>query len=408
MTEPQQPFCPIYREARSALNAVEGETSHLGLRFDKFAAGWRWNGNNTPPLRFDPPGTPDDWLNDFAHRGANPTPCGHSDRLTEACHRQRELVATLGGRIAIVTNTSRFVTGTGRQHPSENGFHWHPTLGTPFLPGSSLKGVVRSWCRDSGPDSEYDPSPRFGTPGRVGEWIFFDVLPVEPPRLVVEVMTPHASPYYQQAKLPGDWHSPVPIRYLAVESGTTWQVAIAPRGRRDASRPALSPDESDATLSMLLEAIDFAGVGAKTSVGFGRFRRDPDAERRAVDRFAKILQSERQRAEALAADAAFDRELADNSEPLRQLKRRRKVEQWQPTAGDHNLISALEEFADSHPNPPDDAIAWIRELLESMPKYRGVWDNPDATRGKANKPKPKYPSAKIRDLARRLNPKFRK
>jgi CRISPR-associated protein Cmr6 len=33
----------------------------------------------------------------------------------------------------------------GNPHPVEKGFLWHPTLGTPSLPGSGVKGLVRAW-----------------------------------------------------------------------------------------------------------------------------------------------------------------------------------------------------------------------------------------------------------------------
>lgn len=412
MADPDHAFCPLYREARAALPEAKGDASHLGLRFDKFADGWFWSGHASPSLQFDPPGKTHNWLDSFARRGGQPTKCGDRPQITEACIRQRELVTQLGGRVAIVTNTSRFVTGMGRQHPSENGFVWHPTLGTPFLPGSSLKGMLRSWNQEIAFDPANGPNPRFGAPGKVGDRIFFDLLPVEPPRLAIEVMTPHYGGYYQQAEIPGDWHSPIPIRFLAVEAGAYWQVAIAPR--RPCAAKQSSPDRSpavsttDSEFSILLEAIEIEGLGAKTAVGLGRFRVDTDAEKRFQDRICQIREAERRQRKAADDAAVFERELAESSEPLRQLKRRQKAQQWQLSAGDRKLITALEEFAESHPAPPDDAVHWIRELLESIPNYRGVWDDPDATRGKSNKKKWKYGSAKIRELVRRLNPTFRK
>jgi len=41
-------------------------------------------------------------------------------------------------------STSPFVTGLGNEHPLENGFAFINPYGLPYLPGSSVKGVVRS------------------------------------------------------------------------------------------------------------------------------------------------------------------------------------------------------------------------------------------------------------------------
>lgn len=84
------------------------------------------------------------------------------------------------------------MTGLGRQHPLENGFTWHPTLGVPYIPGSSLKGLLRAWDREE--NAEWHEGSRrnafveteitkerFGTQDRVGGLVFFDVLPMTKP-----------------------------------------------------------------------------------------------------------------------------------------------------------------------------------------------------------------------------------
>ena len=50
----------------------------------------------------------------------------------------------------VFTTDGRFVTGTGRSHSVENGFAWHPTLGTPYLSGSSVKGMIRARAQEAG------------------------------------------------------------------------------------------------------------------------------------------------------------------------------------------------------------------------------------------------------------------
>ena len=77
---------------------------------------------------------------------------GWEDFLRESAVRMVRLVEAHGGRWRVFRTTSRFVTGLGRRHPVENGFAWHSTLGVPYLPGSSVKGMVRAWTRLVAPE----------------------------------------------------------------------------------------------------------------------------------------------------------------------------------------------------------------------------------------------------------------
>ena len=84
------------------------------------------------------------------------------------------------------------MTGLGRSHPVENGFAWHPTLGMPYLPGSSVKGMVRAWA-----EQETDPRPAseeldrlLGKQNSAGSVCFLDALPIKPVKLEADVMTP--------------------------------------------------------------------------------------------------------------------------------------------------------------------------------------------------------------------------
>jgi len=55
------------------------------------------------------------------------------------------MVSALGGEFAVFATDWHFVTGMGSSHPAENGFSWHPVLGTPYLPGAGVKGLLRAW-----------------------------------------------------------------------------------------------------------------------------------------------------------------------------------------------------------------------------------------------------------------------
>jgi CRISPR type III-B/RAMP module RAMP protein Cmr6 len=183
--------------------------------------------------------------------------------------RRGRLVTALGGRCLELVTESRFVTGLGREHPVENGFGWHPTLGTPYLPGSSVKGIVRAWA------GQYDDQAAaenvesiLGSLKQVGRVILLDALPLESVRLEADVMTPHYTDYYQSSNPeqhpPGDWLSPTPIPFLVVAPGGRFQFAVIPKTPEDTS--LISSVEA-----WLREALTWLGGGAKTAVGYGRF-----------------------------------------------------------------------------------------------------------------------------------------
>lgn len=290
------PFCPIYSDAIGVKSRDNTAIANTGLLFDKFPNMWRWKLDNTQ-RRIMNPLVPEfdkgvgrtkegagSWLTKLCQY-----PCGNIKLLREACDRQQRLTEAMGGRLLYITNTSRFATGLGRNHPMENGFTWHPTLGVPFLPGSSLKGLLRSWFREENDKlvmengrerwEETDKAQRwFGIQKDVGRCIFLDMLPTVPPKLTVDIMTPHYGPYYQGEAAPGDWHSPVPISFLVVDERITWQLAILP----GPEHRTIEVNELESLTESLTEALDIMGAGAKTAIGNGRFC--PSSDQSIIDK----------------------------------------------------------------------------------------------------------------------------
>ena len=261
-----------------------------------------------------------------------------------------QIVEKMGGKVLYLKNTSRFITGMGREHPLENGFAWHHTLGVPYLPGSSVKGVLRAWDRESqgkmiqdknGNDQWKESAQTettFGSPDNgVGHFIVLDMLPLEPTQLVVDIMTPHYGAYYQEGETPGDWISPVPITFLAVEANQSWQLAILP----GPSHRTVSDDDLSRLHNDLFEALAWLGAGAKTAVGYGRFEKDAEVEQQIQK------DQERKESERLATEQAereqreFERSLESMSDPLKELKTQQKEQQWKPEANDNKMIEAL-------------------------------------------------------------------
>ena len=155
----------------------------------------------------------------------------------------------------------------------ENGFLWHHTLGVPYLPASSVKGLVRAWAEHWLGEDEATIHRLFGKDtqkseeGHVGNLIFFDAFPTGKVDLIAEVMTPHDGGWRQgDAPAPSDWHNPTPIPFLAIAPGAHFQFCIAPRPGGDANKA-----DAKKAMQWLEEALKWLGAGAKTAVGFGRF-----------------------------------------------------------------------------------------------------------------------------------------
>lgn len=252
-----------------------GPEYNAGLWYDKFFCHWvikdaKWlveeagdNGAKNGKTK---------WI-----EAAAESPVGDRALLKDAIHRIAMLSLALGGEIRCFATDWRFVTGLGREHPVENGFAWHHTLGVPYLPGSSVKGIVRAWAGTWIEEAKENVKRIFGPEGereekRVGSVIFFDALPIAPVKLEADVMTPHYLEYYQQdnpEKPPGDWYDPVPIPFLTVALGQTFLFALAPRRPSDEQ----SRDDCRQAVEWLAEALAAIGAGAKTAVGYGRFVR---------------------------------------------------------------------------------------------------------------------------------------
>lgn len=257
---------PLYR-------APEPDTrrhGHAGLWYEKYCNLWRIDAENPLgwSLKAKDRETPKvDWVKTVI-AGQHGIGGDTTQLLNEHHARQRQLCAA-GHALQqnFQTTGGRLVLGIGQNHPVENGFLWHPTLGVPYLPGSSIKGMLRNWLLiwlDQGQRLPWFESLQ----GKgVGELIFLDALPTSIPALEADVITPHYSPWYRdpQHTPPADWHNPTPTPFLTVAPGTTFAVRVMQRRPPADNRPDFAP-----LLQALGEAFDTLGIGAKTAVGYGR------------------------------------------------------------------------------------------------------------------------------------------
>lgn len=225
----------------------------------------------------------EDFLRNFAQSFA----AGERREYEAFVERRRTTLERRGASCLTLTSTQRLVVGLGLPHPTETSLLLDRLTGCPFVPGSSVKGVLRQAARLSGigelnpetPASSptywrdslnriFGPAIGEADPPAVGNAVFYDAFPAQWPALEVDVLTPHHTGYYgDPTQPPGDWEEPIPVPFLTVAAGSRFHFWFGPR------QPGTLTQEDVAALrDLLLVALDWLGVGAKTvSQGYGTF-----------------------------------------------------------------------------------------------------------------------------------------
>ncbi len=204
---------------------------------------------------------------------------GRSEVARAVLARWEAMVRAAGAEPFALELASRLVTGLGAHGPLEIGFRFD-RLGFPILPGSGLKGVARAYAHlvegrdESDPDflAVFGRAPQAAEAhevGCAGAVVFFDAYPEPGWRLELDVMTPHYPDYYRGKAPPTPWQNPNPIVFLTVAAGTRYRFAVGLRqGVADPERRL-----RDLAVKWLRAGLAQLGFGAKTTSGYGVFRR---------------------------------------------------------------------------------------------------------------------------------------
>jgi CRISPR-associated protein Cmr6 len=179
--------------------------------------------------------------------------------LAQAGWQARSLSATVDWRLVTGLGTAGVLEGSGMV--------LHRLYGFPYLPASSLKGLVRHYLWIEEQREEADPliERMFGSPTQRGAVIFWDALPEAWPTLDIDIINAHVSEYYRQEQWqdqpvpPADYLSPNPVYFLTVAAGTNFRVRLLSRDR----------DLLESTVDYTRKALEVLGFGAKTRAGYG-------------------------------------------------------------------------------------------------------------------------------------------
>ncbi len=217
--------------------------------------------------------------------------------------KQKRYIDSLRNDFDIVVNTinartiSPFITGLGSGHPTETGIILDRNSGFPYIPASSIKGVLRLayalnlYNEDSNKYLKRDENGNiqegiiddvyleeyFGSTKKRGSLVILDAFPTysqNQPIFKIDLINPHFGSYYNGngPVQPVETESPKPKKFLTVSKGTqfTFRYAYLP-----VNNISLSDEEKknkkDYIDAMFKTAFEEIGFGGKTAIGYGRF-----------------------------------------------------------------------------------------------------------------------------------------
>jgi len=215
---------------------------------------------------------------------ANVDISGTAECLKEIIRRQSSIAESLKNSGWYVesfnaTTASRLIIGLGGTSVIETGMTLHPLYGFPYLPGSGLKGLTRAYAeiaaepRPNGDEvrdifGSEDKNPYNVKNKSQGRVFFMDGLPIQFPKLDLDIMNPHYGDYYSGKKdtkgspiPPADYLNPVPVTFLAVAAGQKFSFAIYSKDRNLVAKAK----------EWLIGGLTELGAGGKTNVGYGYF-----------------------------------------------------------------------------------------------------------------------------------------
>lgn len=200
-----------------------------------------------------------------------------------AFNKWKEAVCSQEQTLAFdIVGLSKIILGSGNASALEVGVHLNRPWGVPYISGSSIKGVLASYLRNTktlAMDSlEYVNifGGNYNQKKYSGSVIFNDawLYPDNESWFERDIINPHYQKYYSGTRFPDGMESPIPVQTLTLRNGLSFFVSMQ------------GPEELLQYLKNVLQkAFEDNGIGAKTAVGYGRFKVvASEEERKSVER----------------------------------------------------------------------------------------------------------------------------
>ncbi len=250
---------------RDPLNKIQvNMADHAGLWFDKYLSQQLPQGASVGPDQK----TPQQKLVEECAGISEP------DGYKAFFERWQSTLHSFGAKQKEAKVQGRLAVGLGDESVIETAVTLHHTYGVPYIPGSALKGLAANFAHQRLNDDTWRKGGKghtvlFGSTEEAGFITFFDALyvpgsGVNGQVLQPDVITIHHQEYYQGGKsAPTEWDNPNPVSFLSAAG--KYLIALA------------GPDDewTNTAFSILGQALQDAGVGAKTSSSYGRLHFDP-------------------------------------------------------------------------------------------------------------------------------------
>ena len=261
--------------------------------------------------------------------------------------RWLEAVKTFGQPLILSAKAiTPLAIGLGNSSPLENGLALNKTYGTPYLPGSALKGLLRRVAQRQNVPAEA-LEVLAGTTENAGHVIYWDAWldpssPVTKP-FQADVITTHHPKYYGQRgqEPPSDFDDPTPIAFVSIKPGVKFTIALSSTSEN--AKPWL-----DLAAKLLVWGLRNLGVGGKTNAGYGYL----DAKVEASDE-EKAAMAER--AKELLEEYGPEINSIDHANKLDKVKK------------------ITRKLSDEPPVARKPALLALKQQLESV----GIWDESD-------------------------------
>jgi len=155
----------------------------------------------------------------------------------------------------------RLATGLGNESVLEVSIRLSHSYGTPLIPGSALKGVLRSRIEE-----ERLQNFLFGSQHESAFVEFQDAwwIPESRSPFALDVMTVHHPDYYAGRGAPTDFDNPNPVQFLSVRGGFLFAARFLGEDPNGSWRAYVQ--------KLLKDTLEKDGVGGKRSAGYGRFQ----------------------------------------------------------------------------------------------------------------------------------------
>ena len=156
-------------------------------------------------------------------------------------------------RVDVEISTPLVVHVRNPYMPLEIGLAWHPILNVPYIPATSIRGVLRARGREI---CGVSAAELFGDVGTQGDLVITEALPTKELALGADVITPH----YKEPNFRETEAKPIPLVFPVVRPGATFAFFLA------SSR--LKKECGAEVYKYLSQALQ-EGLGAKTRIGYG-------------------------------------------------------------------------------------------------------------------------------------------